>query len=267
MNLETGAKNTWCPGCGHFSILAAAKQAINEIIEEGTKPENIVIASGIGCHAKIVDYVNVNSFYSIHGRVPPTLTGMKLANPELIPIGFAGDGDGYGEGLAHLIFAAKRNVNITMIMHNNRIYGLTTGQFSPTTPKGMKTKSTPEGSSEYPFNPIRLMIAAGATFVARCSSSDIKHLKETIKEAVKHKGFSIIDVVEPCMSFFNSTKYLKENVYKMEDHNPANKIEALKRADEWNYTAEGRIPVGIFYKVEKPTYDELILRGRNPRKN
>jgi len=265
MNLETNMKNTWCPGCGHFSILAAAKQAINEIVEEGVKPENIVIASGIGCHAKIVDYINVNSFYSIHGRVPPTLTGMKIANPELTAIGFAGDGDGYGEGLAHLIFAAKRNVNITMIMHNNRIYGLTTGQFSPTTPEGMRTKSSPVGNPEFPLNPIKLMIASGATFVARCSSFDIKNLKETIKEAVNHKGFSIVDVIEPCISFFNSTKYLKENIYKMEGHDPTNEIEAMKKASEWNYTLEGKIPIGIFYKVDKPTYDELLLKGRNPK--
>ncbi|MCD6368156.1 MAG: 2-oxoacid:ferredoxin oxidoreductase subunit beta [Candidatus Aenigmarchaeota archaeon] len=262
MNLETGAKITWCPGCGNFIILSMLKKAINELVENGTKPENIVMVSGIGCHAKIVDYVNVNSFYSIHGRVPPTLTGLKLANPDLVPIGFAGDGDAYGEGISHLIFAAKRNVNVTMIIHNNRIYGLTTGQFSPTTPEGMKTKTTPRGSIEYPLNPIKLMISAGATFVARASTTDMNHLKDMIVEAVNHKGFSIVDVIEPCISFFDSTKYLRENVYKLEDHDPTDEKKAIEKAEEWNYTAEGKIPIGIFYKVNKPTFDELILRGR-----
>ncbi len=261
MNLDTEAKNTWCPGCGNFVILSAAKQAINELVEDGKKSENIVIASGIGCHAKIVDYINVNSFYSIHGRVPPTISGMKIANPDLIPIGFAGDGDAYGEGISHLIFAAKRNIDITMLIHNNRIYGLTTGQFSPTTPQGRKTKSTPKGSSEYPLNPIKLMISSGASFVARTSSLKMEHLKETIKKAVNHKGFSIVDILEPCVTFFDSTKYLKENIYKMGDHDPSNKEEALKKADEWEYTAEGKIPIGLFYKEEKPTFGELILEN------
>lgn len=261
MNLDTKAKNTWCPGCGNFVILSAAKQAINELIEEGEKAENIVIASGIGCHAKIVDYINTNSFYSIHGRVPPTISGMKIANPDLNVMGFAGDGDAYAEGISHLIFAAKRNIDITMLIHNNRIYGLTTGQFSPTTPEGRKTKSTPKGSFEYPLNPIKLMISSGATFVARTSSFEINHLKETIKEAVKHKGFSIVDILEPCITFFDSTKYLKENIYKMEGHDPTNQKEALKRGNEWNYTAEGKIPIGLFYKEEKPTFGELLKKN------
>lgn len=263
MNLETGTENTWCPGCGHFSILAAAKSVIQEMIEKGKKPEEFAIASGIGCHAKIVDYINVNSFYSIHGRVPPTISGMKIANPELTAIGFAGDGDGYGEGLAHLIFAAKRNINITMVMHNNRIYGLTTGQFSPTTPQGQKTKSTPYGNPEYPLNPIRLMLGSGATFIARTSSLDMKHLKEMIKQGIEHKGFAIIDVVEPCVSFFNTMKFIKDNAYVMEDHDPTDLNKAWERAGEWSYTIEGKIPLGVFYREEKPTFDEVLLEGKN----
>jgi len=266
MNLETGAKNTWCPGCGNFAILAAVKSVIRELVEEGVKPENIVIASGIGCHAKIVDYINVNSFYSIHGRVPPTLTGMKLANPELVVMGFAGDGDAYGEGVSHLVFAAKRNSDITMVIHNNRIYGLTTGQFSPTTPKGEKTKSTPYGNPEYPLNPIKLMLGAGATFVARTTCFELQHMKEMIKEGVKHKGFALIDVVEPCISFFNASEYIRNNTYKME-HDPSDLTKAWEKAGEWNYTTEGKIPIGIFYKVEKPTYEELVLQGKNLKKS
>ena len=259
MSLDTGAKNTWCPGCGHFGIMAAAKSVMQEMIDSGEKKhEDFVIASGIGCHAKIVDYIDVNSFYSIHGRVPPTLIGTKIANPGLTAIGFAGDGDGYGEGVSHLIFAAKRNADITMIIHNNRIYGLTTGQFSPTTPQGQKTKSTPYGSIEYPLNPIKLMLGSGATFVARTSSLDMKHMKEMIKQGIEHKGFSIIDVIEPCVSFFNTLQYIKENTYVMEDHDPTDQAKAWKKAGEWNYTPEGKIPLGVFYKEEKKSFEELL---------
>ncbi|MCD6477756.1 MAG: 2-oxoacid:ferredoxin oxidoreductase subunit beta [Candidatus Aenigmarchaeota archaeon] len=262
MNLNTNAKITWCPGCGNFGILTAAKNAIEELGNN----EKTVIVSGIGCHAKIVDYINVNSFYSIHGRVPPTATGVKLANPDLNVIGFAGDGDAYGEGLEHLIFAAKRNINITMIIHDNRIYALTTGQFSPTSPEGFKGKSTPKGSVEEPFNPIKLMIASGATFVARSFAGDIKHLKEMIIEGVKHKGFSVIDVLQPCITFFNTYDYYRQNTYKLENHNFTDEKKAIEKAEEWNYNDGGKIPLGIFYKVDKPTYDELLLKGRNPRK-
>lgn len=267
MNLETGVKNTWCPGCGHFSILAAAKAVIQELIEKGERPEDFAIASGIGCHAKIVDYINVNSFYSIHGRVPPTISGMKIANPDLTVIGFAGDGDGYGEGVAHIVFAAKRNIDITMIIHNNRIYGLTTGQFSPTTPQGQKTKSTPYGNPEYQLNPIKLMLGSGATFVARTSSFDLNHMKEMIRQGIAHKGFAVIDVVEPCVSFFDATDYIRKNAYVMEDHDSSDINKAWERAGEWNYTLEGKIPIGIFYKEDKPTFDELLLKGKNLRKS
>lgn len=262
MNLETEMKNTWCPGCGHFGILAAAKSVITDLVNEGkVKHENVAIASGIGCHAKIVDYINVNSFYSIHGRVPPTVSGMKIANPELTVIGFAGDGDGYGEGVAHLVFSAKRNIDITMIIHNNRIYGLTTGQFSPTTPQGQKTKSTPYGNPEYPLNPIRLMLGSGATFVARSSSLNPKHLKEMIRQGIEHKGFAVIDVVGPCLSFFNTMDYIKKNAYVMEDHDPSDINKAWERAGEWSYTLEGKIPLGVFYREEKPTFGELLRKS------
>jgi len=265
VNLETSAKITWCPGCGNFGILAAIKSVIQEMVENGKRPEDIVIASGIGCHAKIVDYVKVNSFYSLHGRVPPTISGIKIANPNLTVIGFAGDGDAYGEGVEHLVFSAKRNIDITMVVHNNSIYGLTTGQFSPTTPLGMKTKSTPYGNPEYPLNPIKLMLGSGATFVARTSSFDIAHIKEMMKRGIEHKGFALIDVIEPCLSFYNSTDYIRGNTYKME-HDPTNLVKAFEKANEWNYTTEGKIPLGIFYKEEKKTFEELLLKGRNPRK-
>jgi 2-oxoglutarate ferredoxin oxidoreductase subunit beta len=154
-SLDTYAKNTWCPGCGNFSILNAIKSTLKSLIKEGILLKDVVLVSGIGCHAKIVDYLNVNSFYAIHGRVIPVATGIKLANPSLKVIGFTGDGDAYGEGIAHLIFAAKRNIDISLIVHNNSVYGLTTGQYSLTSPLDFKAKSTPKGSKEPPFKSFR----------------------------------------------------------------------------------------------------------------
>src|SRR3989338_10004173 len=153
INLGTYAQNTWCPGCGNFAILSAIKAVCSELNQEGLPLEDIVLVSGIGCHAKIVDYINLNSFYSIHGRVVQAAEAIKLTNPGVKVIGFAGDGDAYGEGLEHLIFAAKRNIDITMLIHNNRVYGLTTGQYTPTSPLGFRGRSTPEGTKELPINP------------------------------------------------------------------------------------------------------------------
>jgi 2-oxoglutarate ferredoxin oxidoreductase subunit beta len=269
LGLKTYAKNTWCPGCGNFAIELAARQAFVELVEEGRlKIENLVILSGIGCHAKISDYLKVNSFYSLHGRVVAPATGIKLANPELTVVGFAGDGDAYGEGLDHLIFAAKRNVGIAMIIHNNRVYGLTTGQFTPTSPRGFPGKSTPKGSPEDPINPIELMLASGATFVARAFSGDLQHLKGIIREAISHRGFSIVDVLQPCVTFFNSWEFYSKRVYDLqrEGHDASNWEEAMRRAREWDYGGEaGRIPIGIFYKAERPAFEELVLRGRKTR--
>jgi 2-oxoglutarate ferredoxin oxidoreductase subunit beta len=251
MVLDTKAEITWCPGCGNFGILNAVKNAINEMIQEGERKENFVIASGIGCHAKIVDYVDVNSFYSLHGRVAPPLTGMKLANPNLKVIGFEGDGDAYAEGIAHLIHSAKRNTDITMIIHDNEVFALTTGQFTPTTHKGYKGKSSPQGSVEEPINPLKLMLSAGATFVARGYAGKANHLKELIKSAVRHKGFSIIDVLQPCVVFHNTYQILNQKVYELENFNTKNLEEAMKKVEE----ISDKIPIGIFYQIEKPVFE------------
>ncbi len=268
-DLKTYAENTWCPGCGNFGILNALKKSIKELNEEDKIGlERFVLASGIGCHAKIVDYVNVNSFYSIHGRVAPTISGIKLANPELVVIGHAGDGDAYGEGIAHLIFAAKRNIDVTFIVHDNRVYGLTTGQFTPTSPAGFRGRSTPKGSPEDPFNPLELLLSAGATFVARGYTTHIKRLTALIKAAVRHHGFSFIDVLQPCFTFFNTYKLYNEQVYDLtdEEHDPKDLDTALTKAREWSYGVDGRIATGIFYQVQRPTYEERLLRGRTPVK-
>jgi len=264
--LGTYAQNTWCPGCGNFGILTSIKKALAELEEDGLDLNKVAIVSGIGCHAKIVDYININSFYSIHGRVPPPMTGIKLANPDLTVIGFAGDGDAYGEGIEHLIFSAKRNIDMTFIVHNNRVYGLTTGQFTPTSPPDFKGRSTPKGSPEGPLNPVELMLSAGATFVARAYTKNMQHLQSLIKTAVNHKGFSFIDVLQPCFTFFNTYDFYNERVYEFsaKDHDVSDRKAAIVKAGEWAYGKGEKIPIGIFYQIIKPTYEEKLLEGRIP---
>ncbi len=267
-DFKTYTKNTWCPGCGNFGIELTAKQAFIELIDKGKlKKENIVILSGIGCHAKMSDYINVNSFYSLHGRVTAPATGIKIGNPALSVVGFAGDGDAYGEGLAHLIFAAKRNSDITMIIHDNRTYALTTGQFTPTSPKGFPGKSTPEGSFEEPFNPLELMIASGATFIARSYTGNPKHLKEVIKQAILHKGFSFVEVLQPCVAFYNTFELYRQKVYELKKHNASDRKNAVKKIREWDYINDEKakkIPVGVFYKIKKPVFEDNLVKTRKP---
>jgi len=252
INLASYAQNTWCAGCGNFAILTAIKTVLGELNSEGVPLENIVLVSGIGCHAKIVDYLNVNSFYSLHGRATPAAEGIKLANPLVKVIGFSGDGDAYGEGIEHLIFAAKRNIDITMIIHNNRVYGLTTGQYTPTSPLGFKGRSTPEGTLERPINPLEVMLASGATFLARGTSHGIGMLKKIFKEAIMHKGFSLVDVLQVCVTYYNMYEYYEKRVYELAGHNPAEYSQGLNKIREWDYHHDAPIALGVFYKKESP---------------
>lgn len=253
-NISTNAINTWCPGCGDFSILSAVKN----ILQEDKSLSNTVIVSGIGCHAKIVDYLNVNSFYSLHGRAIPAAEGIKLANPKLKVIVFVGDGDSYGEGLEHLVFAAKRNIDITVIVHNNRIYGLTTGQVSPTSPKGFLGKSTPHGSVERPFNPLELMYASGATFIARGYSGKPVQLKDIISKAIKHKGFSHIDVLQVCKTFFDKHDYYDNLVYELKNHDQKDSKKAFSKITEWDYNSEAKIATGILFEKKDNSFDDYF---------
>jgi 2-oxoglutarate ferredoxin oxidoreductase subunit beta len=253
-DLGTTAPNTWCPGCGNFAILSAAKSVLAEMFNEGQPREKTVLVSGIGCHGKIVDYIDVNSFYSIHGRETPAAEGIKIGDPEATVICFAGDGDAYGEGLEHLLFAAKRNIDVTMIIHDNRVYGLTTGQYTPTSPLGFKGRSTPTGSIEMPINPLELLLAAGATFVGREYSHGLDQLKETFRAAIAHKGFSVIDVLQVCATFFNKYDYYTERVYRLEDHDAGDYLAAQTMAREWDYNSDGPIALGIFYRADKPVF-------------
>ena len=258
---DTIAKNTWCPGYGNFSILTAAKQAMAELVQSGeVKPEQIVISSGVGCHGKISDYIKVNSFYCLHGRVIPPLMGVKVANQRLKVIGFAGDGDAYDEGVSHLIHTARRNLDATVIVHNNQVFALTTSQVTPTTPIGFKTKSAPKGSFETPLNPLHLMLASGATFVARGFTGDMQHLRSLILQAARHRGFAFIDVLQDCPSFNPTLQKFKPKVYDLnkEGHNVEDFGAAWEKAKEW----DDRIPIGLFYRVEKEIYEKQLMGDR-----
>jgi 2-oxoglutarate ferredoxin oxidoreductase subunit beta len=262
MDLDTPVENTWCPGCGDFGLLNAFKRAVKELVEEGfCKKEDIVVSSGIGCHGKTSDYLNLNSFYSIHGRSITTMSGVKIANPSLKVVSFEGDGDALAEGVGHIVHAAKRNIDINLVVHDNQVYSLTTGQFTPTSEKGFKGKSTPKGNVEEPMNPILLALASGGTFVARGFVGKVTHLKEIFKEAIKHEGFSFIQVMQPCLTFLNTFKLWKEMTYVMEDHDPGDFDAAWKKAMETD-----KLPIGIFYQVKKPTFEKELLGTLVPAK-
>lgn len=252
----TQAQNTWCPGCGNFALQHTLKTVFQEMEAEGYPVENLVLVTGIGCHGKIADYMNVNSFYSLHGRSVPVASGIKLANPDLKVICCMGDGDAYAEGLAHLIFAAKRNLDITIIIHDNRVYGLTTGQYTPTSPLNFRGRSTPQGTKETPFNPLELMLVSGATCVARGYSRNLPLLKNLFREAIDHTGCSIVDVLQICASFFNMTEYYNERVYELKDHDTSDFTAALEKMREWDYNTDAPIALGKFYQVTAPNFDK-----------
>jgi 2-oxoglutarate ferredoxin oxidoreductase subunit beta len=259
-DLTTYAENTWCPGCGNFGILSAFKRAVKLLEGKGIKRENIVISAGIGCHGKIFDYLKLSGLYSIHGRSMATIEGMKFASPELKAVTFVGDGDALGEGISHLIFAAKRNADITVIIHDNGVYGLTTGQFTPTSAKGFKGPSTPQGSVEEPLNPLTLMLESKATFVARGYSVKLDNLANLMAQAVEHEGFSVVDVLQPCVSF-NNTYQIYNPLVEILDHIPSSYEEAMaiaKRVD--------KLPLGIIYKAEKSVYHRELYGDFNPVK-
>lgn len=260
MGYQTDAENTWCPGCGNFGILNSMKSAVEELEEKGIDSGSLMISAGIGCHAKIFDYLDLSGLYSIHGREPATVEGMKFANPELKVVAFGGDGDCYGEGLSHLIFAAKRNADITVIVHNNGAYSLTTGQFSPTSEQGFKGPSTPEGSREPPLNPLVLMLASQASFVSRGYSGEMEQLTDLFVEAVEHEGFALVDVLQPCVVFNDTYEKYNELVEKLES--PADsREEAMELAQE-----SERVPIGVFYREDRPVYHEELYGDKNPVK-
>jgi 2-oxoglutarate ferredoxin oxidoreductase subunit beta len=255
-DLINHAKNTWCPGCGNFIVQHALKDVISDLGSEGYPVENFVLVAGIGQHAKIFDFMNLNGFYSLHGRTIPVATGIKLANPGLKVLCIAGDGDCYAEGIEHLIFAAKRNVDITVMVNNNRVYGLTTGQFTPTSPSGFHGRSTPKGERENPLNPLDLVLASGATFIGRGYTGRREQLKFLLRTALLHKGFSFIDNLQVCATYYNLTDYYNERVYDWDAGSSGDYLVAHQRAREWDYNADAKIGLGIMYQHEAPTYEE-----------
>jgi 2-oxoglutarate ferredoxin oxidoreductase subunit beta len=258
--LEGPVDPDWCPGCGDFGVLKSIKEAI---VELGIAPHNVLIVSGIGCSSNLPGFIHAYGVHSLHGRALPVASGAALANHDLHVIAVGGDGDGYGIGMAHFIHAMRRNLNLTYIVMDNEIYGLTTGQASPTTTEGHKTKSTPRGNVEKPVQPLALALASGATYVARGFSGEQKHLTKLVAGAIAHRGFSLVDVFSPCVTFntVNTYPWFKERVYKLEDesYDSTSLMAAMEKALEFG----SRIPIGLLYQTEKPTYEdtEPVLRN------
>lgn len=261
VKLGTYAKNTWCPGCGNFAILNAVKATFQDLIAAGTRREDIVVVADIGCSSKIMDYVGVNSFDSLHGRAIPTAVGVKLANPELTVVVHVGDGGAYAEGLEHLVFAARRNADITVIVHDNGVYGLTIGQAGPMTPPGYRGRSTPFGSEGTPFNPLELLYVAGATWLARGYTHGIPLLKRLYRDAIAHRGFSLVDTLQVCVTFRNLYEDYNARVYEMEGHDPTDEAAALARIREWDYASDGPVALGRFLTRDRPVFGDGFAAG------
>jgi 2-oxoglutarate ferredoxin oxidoreductase subunit beta len=244
---QSDAENQWCPGCPNFGILRAVK---NALVTLGKKPEEICLVSGIGQAAKLPHYLRCNFFNGLHGRALPVATAINIVNPELTTIVVTGDGDCYGEGGNHFLHTFRRNLNITLIVHNNQIYGLTKGQASPTTELEDKTRLQFEGVKITPLQPLALAILQGCPFVARGYAGDIDHLSNLFVEAIRFRGFSYIDVIQPCISWgTRPVSWYKERIYRLPlDYDPHQKEEALKKALEWG----DQIPVGIYYRDDRP---------------
>ncbi len=245
----------WCPGCGNFAILQALRKAL---VNLGIEPHQVLFVSGIGQAPKLPHYTHGNVFNGLHGRTLPVATGAKIANHELIVVGIDGDGGAYGEGIGHLLATIRRNVNMIYIVHNNQVYGLTKGQASPTSDLGFVTKTTPLGASQ-PVNPLALALASDVSFLARGFAGDIEHLSALLKMGIEHRGFALIDILQPCVSFNhkNTYQWYRERVYKVEDesgYDSSDKIAAFAKAQEWG----DRIPIGLIYGKERPVYEEQL---------
>jgi 2-oxoglutarate ferredoxin oxidoreductase subunit beta len=248
----------WCPGCGDFGVLAALQKTC---AEKGISPHEMLVVSGIGCSSNFPGFFKAYGFHSLHGRALPTATGAKLGNHALHVIAVGGDGDGYGIGLNHFIQAMRRNINLTYIVMDNEIYGLTTGQISPTSEIGMKTKTTPEGNLERPINPLLLALASGCGFVARGFSGDQKQLVSLYRQGLEFPGFALIDVFSPCVTYnkVNTYEFFRDRVKRLEDgdHDPTSWMQAVEAAQRWG----DEIPIGVLYKNPQPA---PTIDGQDP---
>jgi 2-oxoglutarate ferredoxin oxidoreductase subunit beta len=251
-----GDATAWCPGCGNFQILRAMKEAL---VALDLEPHQVLFVSGIGQAAKLPQYLKCNFFNGLHGRSLPVATGAKIANHELTVLIVGGDGDGYGEGGNHLIHGIRRNLDITYLVHNNQIYGLTKGQASPTSERGFITKTSPNGVILEPLNPLALAMSLGATFIARGFTGRLSHLTKLIIKGIQHRGFALIDVLQPCVSFnhVNTYAWYTQRVYDVDEdsrYDSGNPLMAFQKALEWG----DRIPIGVLYKSTRKTYEEQI---------
>jgi 2-oxoglutarate ferredoxin oxidoreductase subunit beta len=252
----------WCPGCGDFGVLKSLKEALVALNIPG---HQVLVVSGIGCSSNLPGFIRAYGVHSLHGRALPVATGAKLANHRLHVVAVGGDGDGYGIGLSHVVHAARRNLDLTYVVMNNEVYGLTTGQASPTTMLDMRTKTTPRGCAEMPINPIALGIVAGATYVARAFAGDPKQMARIIAGGIAHRGFALIDCMSPCVTYnkLNTFPWFKERVYRLEDdasYDCHNLMQAMEKAYEWG----DRIPLGLIFQMERPTYEDsepVLQRG------
>jgi 2-oxoglutarate ferredoxin oxidoreductase subunit beta len=252
---------TWCRGCGIFGLFSALKKAVHSL---AIKPENISLVTGIGCHGRLNNYFNAYGFHGLHGRAIPLASGVKIANPKLSVIAVSGDGDAYSIGLGHFIHALRRNNDLTYLVVNNRIYGLTQGQTSPTSRQNFVSPSTPYGSQERPLDGLQLALAAGGTFIARGYSGSPQKLTSLITAALQHKGFSLVEVLSPCVTHnrVDTYEWFKSHLYDVDvnaGYNPSDKKNAWRVISR-----EGKFPVGQIYKEERPSFEELSLPGKKP---
>jgi 2-oxoglutarate ferredoxin oxidoreductase subunit beta len=249
-------KPIWCPGCGDFGVLSAFYKALADL---NVDPANAVIVSGIGCSGRFPAFVEAYGFHGVHGRALPLATGVKMANPSLTVVVVGGDGDAFSIGAGHLPHAARRNVDLTYIVMDNEIYGLTKGQPSPTSPHGMERKASPYGSPDTPINPILMALSYGATFVARGFSSRPKDVTELVKQGIQHKGFAFIQVYSPCVTFNDTYDHFRQITADLpKDHNPSNKMMAIERAMSLD-----PLYLGVYYREERPSYDAQIVELRD----
>ena len=276
--------NDWCPGCGDFGILTALQMALTKL---QLPPHRVAVVSGIGCSGKTSHYMETYAFHTLHGRVMPSVTGLKLANPSLTVIGVGGDGDAYGIGAGHFVNGGRRNLDITYLVFNNDVYALTKGQASPTIQKGLKTKSMPEESIMEALNPVALGMACGYTFVARGYALDVKYLAELIVQGIQHRGSALIDILQTCPTYNDlHTKSWYEGkkpgqngqspLYRLDQtdydpvvHDPANRQEvAQKKAQALLKSEESdRLPLGLFYRCEVPTYEDYLEKKGQIRRD
>jgi 2-oxoglutarate ferredoxin oxidoreductase subunit beta len=258
-DFATATPSWWCPGCGDYGVLSALKAALAEL---GKQPKDVAFVSGIGCSGKISGYLHSYAFHGVHGRALPVATAVKLANRDLTVIAAGGDGDGYAIGAGHFLHAVRRNPKMAYVVMDNQTYGLTKGQSSPTSQTGYITGTSPQGNPDAPINGLAVALAAGGTFLARGFSANPKHLVGLMKEAVEHDGFAIVEVMSPCVTYnkINTYAWFKQNVYYLDDgYDATDRVRAFEAL-----TAEGKIPLGVIYREQRPTLETLTHLGATP---